>query len=206
MELKPNDYGSEVTFSYLGFSTRCAPGNSLIIVPRTGMNTESTKGRLEYRIDERHPAEDPRLALYNYDQYGNLPLDYMVAALGEYMALLSTFDVRRDKTTPIKLRETIDSFLKKHVGVDYVNFAKRIDPKDIDENDFSLTSNPSFKTKLFHYRLRGYLAGLAAAERKGYDVKTLIDSMQKTIIYPIKKEEHEPVFDFIANQFAQVKD
>lgn len=149
-----------------------------------------------HEIDKEHEIYE-----YEYTTNGSKHLDFLVGTLVEMMAFYDTFDAwAKQPKKPVD--EKVGDFLHKHLGITYQEFTQNLNYKEITGEGFDSLGKGSIKKQLFDFRAKAYLIALASAEEKGYTIKESIKALANTTIVPIKKQETEPVLEYIKQKLA----
>lgn len=170
--------------------------------PKFSLSDDKLKGYENWIREEVEGSDGSESVHYTRSRSPDSQMNFFMGALSEAMAFTDLYDVRSENPTQA-LDVKVDEFLLKHTGTDYQIFASNVDYTGIDTGDFAIIPKDSLKRRLFNFRAKAYLSALAATEEKGHDLGSLIKKIASTTIYPIKKNETEPVFDYVKDVLSK---
>ncbi len=128
---------------------------------------------------------------------GNQSFDAYLESLSREMQIFDSIDPYKMNAL-VPLTNKADAFLRKHAGISYEDFLRQAKPEDFTGNDYgSLPEKRNLRRRLFKHRSMLYLSALEDAERRGYNLKELLQEVEQRTIPYLKKERDEPTFQEI---------
>ncbi len=113
-------------------------------------------------------------------------------------ATRETEEIDPYSTDPLSdINRRLDTFLLRHAGKTFREFVSGVDYSKINGDDYGSLGKRGIKMKLFEHRSTLYLLALEACERRGIDIKGLLEEAQSAQFPNLKRDEKEPTLEEI---------
>lgn len=130
---------------------------------------------------------------------GDRELDIFGEEIARFMGMWDGVNpYSKDPLKPIYNRAM--RFLQRHSKISYSDLVKGVNYDGLEEGDFALLQKRGLRKRLFDYRAVLYLAALDSCEERGLNPEEVMKQVQDAQIRPIKKQQHEPTFDYLRDK------